>query len=291
MRLGMWLLLSFALCLPQAYAGDLSEAEIKALFEEGHKYFERGLKSLKNRPAQAKIDFNESLMRYEKIVQSGALRSSGLYMNLGNVHMMREELGHAVLNYRRAAELNPHDARLLKNLQVARSRVKTSLPSTTQNKIWSALLFWHRDVSAWWRFRCFQLCLFVLGGFWLLALIRPENNDDSQMKPIKVPAWLVTLVLALALISLLSLVIETSGETRSEGVVLKEVSARKGPDAFAYQASFSQALSPGVEFEVLERRDSWLHIVLKDGRECWLPESCVGFLDDWLGQSDKAGSG
>ncbi|MCQ3980520.1 MAG: hypothetical protein DPW09_44490, partial [Anaerolineae bacterium] len=46
---------------------------------------------------------------YEAIIASG-LHNSNVYYNLGNAYFKQEDLGRAILNYRRAQRLDPRDA-------------------------------------------------------------------------------------------------------------------------------------------------------------------------------------
>ena len=39
----------------------------------------------------------------------------------------------------------------------------------------------------------------------------------------------------------------------------------------SYNIYFEQPVTDGVEFEIIEQRNTWLHIRLPDGRDGWIP--------------------
>ena len=69
-----------------------------------------------------------------------------------------------------------------------------------------------------------------------------------------------------------------SGSSRTEGVITtNSVEARKGP-AYAYAPAFDQALHDGLEFTLIDERDTWIQIELADGRRCWIPQSQASLI-------------
>ena len=50
----------------------------------------------------------------------------------------------------------------------------------------------------------------------------------------------------------------------------KEVVARKG-NSDTYQPAFTQPLTEGTEFELVEQRGSWMLIRLASGEDAWVP--------------------
>lgn len=58
-------------------------------------------------------------------------------------------------------------------------------------------------------------------------------------------------------------------------VIAPEVIGRNGPDAGAYEATFSAPIQAGVEATILETRSEWVRVRLADGRTTWLPTDAV----------------
>jgi hypothetical protein len=69
----------------------------------------------------------QAIQAYEQLVAQGA-QDSVLFYNLGNAYLQQGDLGRAILNYQRAARLDPRDADIQANLAYARSLVVDPLP-------------------------------------------------------------------------------------------------------------------------------------------------------------------
>ena len=84
---------------------------------------------------------------------------------------------------------------------------------------------------------------------------------------------LITYACAIALALSVIILGLRSRSSRTEGVITTHsVEARKGP-AYVYAPAFGQALHDGLEFTLIDERDSWMQIELTDGRRCWIPQS------------------
>ena len=57
-------------------------------------------------------------------------------------------------------------------------------------------------------------------------------------------------------------------------VVVDEVTVRKG-NAESYEPAFTEPMTEGMEFRLVERRGSWLQIELSNGNRGWVPEDTV----------------
>ena len=65
-----------------------------------------------------------------------------------------------------------------------------------------------------------------------------------------------------------------SDEKKAAVITVPEVIARRG-DGLSYEPSFNEALHAGTELTIIERRPEWFHVMLKNGKDTWLPISCV----------------
>lgn len=77
--------------------------------------------------ANALVDaghFSEAITMYESQVTQG-IRDSALFYNLGNAYFRQGELEAALLNYQRAAQLDPRDADIRHNLALAEEQAAT----------------------------------------------------------------------------------------------------------------------------------------------------------------------
>ena len=73
-------------------------------------------------------------------------------------YLLKEDLGRAILNYRRAEKLDASDLNIKKNLTFARSRRADRVETSTQRRVLETLFFWHYDFSL--KAKALLACLF-----------------------------------------------------------------------------------------------------------------------------------
>ncbi len=262
LRLGL-----LVLCLPVCvWGGPLAEEELQDLFSQGKALFRQANQAVASDPDRARELYRKSALRLERIIRAGKVQNGKLYYDIGNAYFRMGDLGRAILYYRRAERYRPHDPNLLQNLKYARSRRLDRIEEQQKTKVLKTLLFWHYDLSARTR------SLIFAGGsllFWVGLTVRIFASKW-------IPRWALACVGLIGLLFLASLIFEGFfADRQQEGVILAEnVLARKG-DGETYQPSFKDPLHAGTEFRVLEERNTWYHITLRDGRRCWIPHSAA----------------
>ena len=180
-----------------------------------------------------------------------------------------DDLGRAILNYRKAEQFNPNDANVQQNLEYARGRRKDALGEQVDKRVLKTLLFWHYDFSFGQRFVLFSI---VFVGLWIAAAARLFVRRPFLR-------WIIAITAGLSLVLAASLIIEslTIRNQRPGVVVAEEVTARKG-DSESYEVSFQEPLHAGAEFLLVEERNKWVQVELPDGRRCWLPTRAVAMV-------------
>lgn len=252
-----------------AVAEPLSTQEAAFLCQEAEQFFHQANEISRQEPARARELTQRAAARYERVIAESSLHNGPLYYNLGNIYFKMGDLGRAVLNYRRAQQLNPNDRQLLQNLQFARAQRQDSFKEPEQTRILQTVFFLHYDFAPTTRQRLFL-------WFYLLSFLLATVMIWYQ------PAWLKVcfgIVAGLTVILTLSLYITLHElQSRRPGVVLaREVVARKG-DGESYAPSFNAPLHAGTEFILLEQRDGWSEVVLPDGQRAWLPNQAFALL-------------
>ena len=81
--------------------------------------------------AYQKEKFSEAASLYEEILQTQG-ESADIYYNLGNAYFKLKNTAKAVLNYERALLLNPGDADIRFNLDMARSKTVDKITPTAE---------------------------------------------------------------------------------------------------------------------------------------------------------------
>ena len=240
------------------------------IFRFANEAFREGAAFRDSDRAASATRLGDAIEAYRGLIEGHGLTNGKLYYNLGNAHMMRNEIGRAIVAYRRALRLSPHDENLRANLSYARSRVETSFEVDEASHVGVALLVWQDGLPVRGRVALFVL-LFGLG--WVVGLIRLSERGARML-----PRWVMAALLVLATLPGLSLALTVQRDSGTEGVVTSgSAMGRKGPDR-SYEPSFTRALDEGVEFELLEVRPGWVYVRLPDGRTTWLIRDSVDFV-------------
>jgi len=87
-----------------------------SLFKQANDLYEKG-------------DYAEGIPVYNRILERG-INDASLFYNLGNAYFRNNQLGRAILSYRRAARLSPRDGDIRFNLAHARSFVSEEAEKT-----------------------------------------------------------------------------------------------------------------------------------------------------------------
>lgn len=239
----------------------LSRDRIEERLEAGQDAYRRAVELDRTDPAAAKDYYRKAILNFESIAEEGGIDNGRLYYNIGNAWFRLGDLGHAILNYRRAMLYTPGDPNLLQNLEFARSRRISRIEPGQSEKVFKTLFFLHYDVPARVRAMIFASAFVLL---WALASLHIFHRRH----------WVRIAIGAAAAVSVLtavSLAVERiSLRSSPPGVVVAgEVTARKG-DAETYQPTFTEPLHAGTEFELVEKRGDWWYIELEDGVRCWI---------------------
>lgn len=251
--------LCFALGL-LARAPELAQALPYApqlvLLEQANEAFEHALTSPEPQAAQGY--YQQALAGYAQLVAAG-VENAKLYYNLGNTSFRLNDLGQAILCYRRGLRLEPGNRQLQANLSYARSQRVDQINVSSQRALWSQLFFWHDELS--------------LQTQWSLALVAyllAWSGAGAHL------FWRrATLLWGLAGAACLvftasTLLTHYQHSARHAGVIVAaEVVVRKG-NGESYAPQFPQPLHAGTEFEVLEERGPWLAIQLDNGASGWI---------------------
>ena len=245
-------------------AGEpLTESEKKELYNQVQEFFHQATEISASNPETAKDFYAKALLRLNSLVEQGDVRNGKLFYNIGNINFLLDDIGRALLNYRRAEQYIPNDPNLVKNLAYARNMRQDKLEIKDQKKIQQTLFFFHYDLGTQTRLILFGIAYVF---FWIFAGVKIFSQRPYT-------TWALSIAVFFTLLFGTSLYIEgLQSNTSLEGVILDfEVIARQG-DADSYQPSFEDPLHAGTEFMLLEDRGAWWQIELPDGRSCWIPE-------------------
>lgn len=209
--------------------------------------------------------YAEAARGYESLLSRGERNGHVLY-NLGNAYLRNDQLGKAILQYRKALLLLPRDGDLKSNLAYARSLRPDRLdPEADAGSTLRAFTFWYRGMNL----RELLTAFLVFHAlFWVVALLRLYRPSEAL-------AWAFALLLLASAVAAGSAAFKWRETLRgSDGVILeKEVQVRAG---FTERDTVLFVLHEGAEFSILGEEAGWWKIELADGKKGWIPAYCAG---------------
>ncbi len=236
----------------------LTKPQQQALLDQANQAFEQVLDSTGAHQAQGY--YQQAIAAYEQLIAAG-VDNAKLYYNLGNAYFLRQDLGRAILQYRRGLRLEPGNRRLQANLRYVRSQRIDQIDASAHQALMLRFFFWHDDISLNMQVTI-ALAGFLLawaGAFAHLFWRRPlllwlTAGAASAFVLFAGSAWAVH---------------AQHAATRHGVIVAPEAPVRKGNGA-SYALQFPQPLHSGAEFTIRESRGSWLHIRLDNGASGWI---------------------
>jgi len=252
----------------RAALAAMSQARRAEVFYQAQRAYEQAVQVSATDAVQAERFLRQAADGFQGLIDDGAVNGR-LYYNLGNTYLRLNEVGRAILNYRRAERFIPADDRLAEGLRVARSVRRTDIPVAGRSELIHALLFWHYQTTLRGR-AVVGMVFYVL--FWLAAIGATLRRHE---------AWRYVLLGSLLLWAMLGCSLAGSAYAAAhwrEGVILVDnVVVTKDPGVGS-SPEFKEPLQQGVEFELLERHGRWYRIRLPNGKSGWIPQETADLI-------------
>jgi len=239
------------LAVPSVLAQTESTNSPAAIFNEANKAYDAG-----NYPVAIEL--------YQSIINDG-YGSAETFYNLANAHFRDEEVGKAVLNYRRAWFLSPRDADVRANMNLAIQRTGAYLPAMSllsrsitelSKREWSMI-----TRTAYW----------IAVGCTLLLLVLPMTR--VWLKPITIVAWIA------ATLSLGGWITWNQWLRKAEAVVISDKqTALYEPRASA--TPYFEVPEGSIVF-IEDEFDAWVKISAGN-KSGWLSKSSVERVYPWI---------
>lgn len=229
-----------------------------ALFNEGNRLYQEG-------------DFGGAAASYEAVL-AGGFESAEVYYNLGNAHFRLGSVGLAVLNYERAARLNPRGEDIQANLDLVGQML--------QDRIEPLPRFWVLSVIDWWmtlipRGRLgplVALCYLALGVATVLLVLGRPRGWRAALRRAVYASLAATVLLGGTLLA------RETGLGQPEGAVVMASEARvlSAPSEEGGLTVFT--VHEGTRVRIDRRAEDWAEIVLADGKVGWLPLAALEII-------------
>lgn len=217
--------------------------------------------------AYIKNDYKSAIQIYEALLEKG--EAAEVYYNLGNCYYKTNEIARAILNYERALLLDPGNADIRANLEIARSKTVdkvTPIPDIFF-VAWIKSLINCLSVDAWARcgIICFILFLVtislfffskqvswkkggLIGGIVFLILVIVSNVFASQQKD--------------------ALLNRNAAIVLMPSVTVRSTPSESGTSLFILHEGRKVEIKDGSMRE-------WKEIRLEDGKVGWVPNSSI----------------
>ncbi len=230
-----------------AGCGRSVDLDVLQTFQEAQRTFDE---------AQSRDDFLRAAGLYQAILDRGVVSGAVLY-NQGNAYMQAGQRGRAIAAYRRARRYRPRDPYLDANLRFA---LETENPGHRRPVV-EYLLFWQNWLSYPEKFYLVGLAAAVTFALAVTALFWRR----------RLLARLAVVGVVLAMLFSFSAVYDwyRYGCLVHGVIVRDEVVARKG-NGTSYEPAFTEPLTEGTEFRLVEDRGDWVLIRLAGGEEGWV---------------------
>jgi hypothetical protein len=239
------------LLFPSEARADVESATV--LFQKGNESYEAG-------------DFDQAIEEYQKIVDLG-IKNSKVFYNLGNVYFRKNQLGKAILSYRRALSLDPRDEDSIANLKFAKLFTLDKIEEQRVNPF-SNLLHWFLDlwsVDELTILLSLSYCLSIFFGI-LILLTRSKRA---------LVGGLTTFLLVFVVFSS-SFAAKLYFSSMKSGVVIApQAEVRSGPGK-DYTLQFTG--HEGLEFQISGDSEGWYRILLANGVRGWIPKDAVEII-------------
>ena len=193
--------------------------------------------------------------------------SGAVFYNQGNAWMRAEMAGRAIAAYRQAQRYRPRDPYLLANLENALAFCGQSGPASAHLGVGGYVFFWQNWLSYPEKFVISTLLL-------ASTLVVAVPSQLGKRQALFHRMALVALLLTLLVVASTAWDWHRFDRTAHGVVTAEEVVARKG-NSENYQAAFTEPLTEGTEFTVLEERNDWLHVQVGAAGTGWLPRRDV----------------
>lgn len=221
--------------------------------------------------ALAAQDFSKAVIALEQLRKSGTV-SPELYLAEGNAYYQTGDLGRSILAYERGLRLRPGNRDLKNNLTFVEGQLEQQLkdlPGFFLQRWWQwagsrigptfatvlAVLCWWISVAA------FALWYFKRAGF------------SDRRRFLLLPAAVTTAILAV--------VFYTLAQSRTAELERTDLAVLTAPQAEmrvapGKEATVENRVSAGLRLRIVDTfKDEYVKVVLRDGKQGWLPVEAV----------------
>ncbi|MCH2160816.1 MAG: tetratricopeptide repeat protein [Phycisphaerales bacterium] len=253
----------------------LAEPDMAARMEaagEAEQAYLEGLELQDSDPQEARERFQAAALGFRTVIDEGA-NSSGAWFNLGNALLRSEEIGEAIVAYRKAARLDPSNDDVSANLAEARRRVENRIqPDAMDLSFETVTSWWHplAPVTRLW------ITLSAWAAFWLILALGSGRRRKAQEGEFTRAAWQTCTWAPAGIAGIVAATLlfdAAMARLYPVGVLINPDIVLRSGNGDGFGAAVEEPLAEGVEFTILEQRPGWWRVELADGTTGWISET------------------
>jgi tetratricopeptide (TPR) repeat protein len=225
-------------------------------------------------------DYPGAIREYRRLVDAGVVDGTLCY-NLGNAYYKSDDLGNAVLFYRRSLRLQPRNADAKENLELVTSQLKDKQFVRNQNRLVTGVIWLHNNLSATEMIALGSVSYLVLCLLGIVLILRDSPTIAAVYRKISIvsPGRLIGLSFAqdlLVAMGIATVLLATTGissyrklvNNRTEAVILAdEIPVFSSPTE---DATLQFKIHQGTVVNISDQRNEWIKVELPGGMSGWV---------------------
>lgn len=211
--------------------------------------------------------YKQAISLYNKLLETGA--SASVYYNLGNAYYRTGDMAHAILAYERAYLMEPGDADIRFNLQLARTKTIDKIVPESE----MFFITWFRQMIDWYSADQWGRAVVVCFALFVVSLLLYFFAGRMLWRKVGFGVGVCTLILAVlfhifAYQQQQKLLVRTHAIVMSSSLTVKSTPSTSGTDLFV--------LHEGTKVEITDdTMKDWKEIRLADGKVGWVPVKTI----------------
>ena len=217
--------------------------------------------------AYANGDYQTAISQYEQIIVNGQ-HAFQVYYNLGNAYFKNNQIAPAILNYERAARINPADTDLQHNLAMAKSRTVDKVDMLAVPEFVTGYKSFVNATPAD-RWGAYSIAAFLL---MLIAIATFLYFSKKWIKQVTLGSGILMALLAI-IFFIFGWQQSTWLNSRKEAIIFQpSITVTSTPDSTGEELF---VLHEGTKVRIVERFRNWVRIRIGDGNTGWVPEEAA----------------
>lgn len=211
--------------------------------------------------------YEQAISLYNKLLETGA--SASVYYNLGNAYYRTGDMAHAILAYERAYLMEPGDADIRFNLQLARTKTIDKIVPESE----MFFITWFRQMIDWYSADQWGRAVVVCFALCVVSLLLYFFAGRMLWRKVGFGVGICTLILAVlfhifAYQQKQKLLVRIHAIVMSSSLTVKSTPSTSGTDLFV--------LHEGTKVEITDdTMKDWKEIRLADGKVGWVPVKTI----------------